>query len=412
MNLNAANFVYSFKTDAVIKSECKCEGKTVVENAVVLPPKTPRCKIILKYNSICNHDVCCIPTNNVKHTESKEKNNCLIGAINDKRLCPSWRKKVTLQRKHCYHLLQNEGIKTENKNLYYYLSIDKPRISFTTHDGHQQILRDPYCYRISNKNCRSIISKRKLSMCSSLASKIKYTRFSEKNEQNRVDITENNKNKEKVSLSAKRFKFQRWHYLKHRTRILNSILDYVRLIMAFSFFQPNTYKISHVLFIIVLTLTQYLSPIQGLLMSKSSSGEVGLNLAPIYFDNGSDMLVYNNNGSSSSSNNSINNRFSKNANSFESGDVKKGDLYLPASKSLIITSSTEGRTSNGAYLDKLDNLERSLAAVLIKVAYGTTSTTKRSIPENSYVPSLTTIATPLLTTLRYNLFFFYYIFYF
>ncbi|XP_055387816.1 probable cyclin-dependent serine/threonine-protein kinase DDB_G0292550 isoform X3 [Condylostylus longicornis] len=38
----------------------------------------------------------------------------------------------------------------------------------------------------------------------------------------------------------------------------------------------------------------------------------------------------------------------------------------------------------------------------MKVAYGTTSTTKRSIPDNTYVPSLTTIATPPLTTLRYS----------
>lgn len=58
---------------------------------------------------------------------------------------------------------------------------------------------------------------------------------------------------------------------------------------------------------------------------------------------------------------------------------------------------------SSGYMDKMkmNNLERSVAAVLKKVAYGTTSTTKRSIPDTSYVPSLTTIATPLLTTLRY-----------
>ncbi|XP_034670609.1 uncharacterized protein LOC117902997 [Drosophila subobscura] len=54
------------------------------------------------------------------------------------------------------------------------------------------------------------------------------------------------------------------------------------------------------------------------------------------------------------------------------------------------------------YLEKLDNFERSVAAVLIKVAYGTTSTTKRSIPDNSYASGLTTVATPLLTTQRYQ----------
>lgn len=63
-------------------------------------------------------------------------------------------------------------------------------------------------------------------------------------------------------------------------------------------------------------------------------------------------------------------------------------------------SSVNNHNNNNAYLDRMDNLERSLEAVLIKVAYGTTSTTKRSIPDNSQVPSLTTIVTPLLTTLR------------
>jgi len=52
------------------------------------------------------------------------------------------------------------------------------------------------------------------------------------------------------------------------------------------------------------------------------------------------------------------------------------------------------------YLEKLNNIERSVAAVLIKVAYGTTSTTKRSIPDTSYSLGLTTVATPFLTTQR------------
>ncbi|KAH8336651.1 hypothetical protein KR074_009633, partial [Drosophila pseudoananassae] len=54
------------------------------------------------------------------------------------------------------------------------------------------------------------------------------------------------------------------------------------------------------------------------------------------------------------------------------------------------------------YMEKYSKFENSVAAVLIKVAYGTTSTTKRSIPENSYGFSLTTVATPFLTTQRYN----------
>ncbi|XP_058463334.1 uncharacterized protein LOC131437783 [Malaya genurostris] len=48
------------------------------------------------------------------------------------------------------------------------------------------------------------------------------------------------------------------------------------------------------------------------------------------------------------------------------------------------------------------NLERSIAAVFSRVAYGSTTTTKRSIPDNVYVPSLTTVSTPLLTTFRYR----------
>ncbi|CAG9770758.1 unnamed protein product [Ceutorhynchus assimilis] len=49
------------------------------------------------------------------------------------------------------------------------------------------------------------------------------------------------------------------------------------------------------------------------------------------------------------------------------------------------------------FLDKI-NLEQSIAAVFNKVAYG--STTKRSIPDNSY--PVTTMATMLLTTFRYS----------
>lgn len=50
-------------------------------------------------------------------------------------------------------------------------------------------------------------------------------------------------------------------------------------------------------------------------------------------------------------------------------------------------------------LDKLgSNLDMSIAAVFNKVAYGTT--TKRSISDNVFVPSLTTVPTPQLTTFR------------
>ncbi|XP_050091159.1 uncharacterized protein LOC126574817 isoform X2 [Anopheles aquasalis] len=64
----------------------------------------------------------------------------------------------------------------------------------------------------------------------------------------------------------------------------------------------------------------------------------------------------------------------------------------------------EGKAPVQAFGDELggSNLERSIAAVFSRVAYGSTTTTKRSIPDNVYVPSLTTVSTPLLTTFRYR----------
>lgn len=64
-------------------------------------------------------------------------------------------------------------------------------------------------------------------------------------------------------------------------------------------------------------------------------------------------------------------------------------------------SAAEGGGSNSGDSGDLfseKNLENSIAAVFNKVAYGST-TTKRSIPD-VFVPSLTTIATPSLTTYR------------
>ena len=59
--------------------------------------------------------------------------------------------------------------------------------------------------------------------------------------------------------------------------------------------------------------------------------------------------------------------------------------------------------SGTSFLDSSNNLnlnlEKSIASVFAKVAYGSTTTTKRSIPD-VYVPSLTTVPTPLLTTFR------------
>lgn len=63
-------------------------------------------------------------------------------------------------------------------------------------------------------------------------------------------------------------------------------------------------------------------------------------------------------------------------------------------------SAAAARNNPAIYsLDKLgSNLEMSIAAVFNKVAYGTT--TKRSISDNVFVPSLTTVPTPQLTTFR------------
>lgn len=57
-------------------------------------------------------------------------------------------------------------------------------------------------------------------------------------------------------------------------------------------------------------------------------------------------------------------------------------------------------TGAGLYsgLEKIGSLEMSIAAVFNKVAYGTT--TKRSIADNVFVPNLTTVPTPQLTTYR------------
>lgn len=76
-----------------------------------------------------------------------------------------------------------------------------------------------------------------------------------------------------------------------------------------------------------------------------------------------------------------------------------GDVNFGVSGSGSAGSGGSGN-SGGLYLDKIGNLEKSIAAVFNKVAYGST-TTKRSIPDNVFVPSLTTVPTPPLTTYRY-----------
>lgn len=66
----------------------------------------------------------------------------------------------------------------------------------------------------------------------------------------------------------------------------------------------------------------------------------------------------------------------------------------------MAASSANNRNNPALYnLDKFgSNLEMSIAAVFNKVAYGTT--TKRSISDNVFVPNLTTVPTPQLTTFR------------
>lgn len=65
-------------------------------------------------------------------------------------------------------------------------------------------------------------------------------------------------------------------------------------------------------------------------------------------------------------------------------------------------SSFETNAGSGIYIDKV-GFEQSIAAVLHKVAYGST-TTKRSIPDGMSATGfgVTTVSTPLLTTFRYR----------
>lgn len=69
-----------------------------------------------------------------------------------------------------------------------------------------------------------------------------------------------------------------------------------------------------------------------------------------------------------------------------------------------LTPLSNSRSNSGAgvglypSLEKIGSLEMSIAAVFNKVAYGTT--TKRSIADGVFVPNLTTVPTPQLTTYR------------
>uniref|UniRef100_A0A182WDA4 Proline-rich transmembrane protein 3/4 domain-containing protein n=1 Tax=Anopheles minimus TaxID=112268 RepID=A0A182WDA4_9DIPT len=87
---------------------------------------------------------------------------------------------------------------------------------------------------------------------------------------------------------------------------------------------------------------------------------------------------------------------------FVHGPMRAGAVLLDTNGG--IGGPGDGKAPVQAFGDELGgvNLERSIAAVFSRVAYGSTTTTKRSIPDNVYVPSLTTVSTPLLTTFRYD----------
>ncbi|KAM7341331.1 uncharacterized protein ACRADG_012237 isoform 2-T3 [Cochliomyia hominivorax] len=395
MNSNTVNVVYSFNSSSVIECECKINtlnGKADRANSLYHPSY----ECFLNYGTNRNRsEFCC------EHMHIQEKNvqadepTDIFEPINNKRLGLSWLKQINMQKRK-RHILEKEFLQNEckhssscpfNDQRRFHIS----RIPVTNYDKN-------YNNSICNSHVRSIISENEsLLHANNVKFNSKYiTVFKREDLENVMDVAANDNKKQFLCAKTQ----NRWRHHKHRTRSHTSIINYISFIMSSLYLQQQNCRLSHILLVILLTLTHYLVPMQGLLVSKSSA--VGLDLGSSDFESASDILLYNSTNSNGSNNSSIHIGLSKTTFQLEDKVGDGRDIYLPESKSLIITSSPEGGTSGGAYLDKLDNLERSLAAVLIKVAYGTTSTTKRSIPENSYVPSLTTIATPLLTTLRYQ----------
>uniref|UniRef100_T1GZW2 Uncharacterized protein n=1 Tax=Megaselia scalaris TaxID=36166 RepID=T1GZW2_MEGSC len=77
-------------------------------------------------------------------------------------------------------------------------------------------------------------------------------------------------------------------------------------------------------------------------------------------------------------------------------------LLLPSVEPILVSANSVPLENQSPSSDQyLESLEKSVAGIFQKVAYGTTSTTKRSIPDN-YVPTLTTVATLPLTTERFT----------
>lgn len=254
------------------------------------------------------------------------------------------------------------------------------------------------CIFISNKETTLTVDK------TTTSSRFRSTSTSRAYRLNMINCSDEKSEKLDVKHHFKR-KHANLYTLSHHNRHLNSSkvrcpknsLHCSWLWNPRSLYHPKSSSFFHLFFILLITLAQYLGSTQGLLAAKSPI--FGLDLAPLDSEISSDLSMQNNGSSSSSSGAAVNNNYSLTKTSLTLEQTEGiGENFPSNSKSLSISSSA----GSGAYLDKLDNLERSLAAVLIKVAYGTTSTTKRSIPDNSYASSLTTIATPLLTTQRYH----------
>lgn len=339
--------VHGFYSNAVIE----CDIATIIGKAD---------RIIPRYISYFKNDDddCCI--------QNQQEDDNSIVAITTKRLGLNWHQQNMHRRKRFSlrkNVIHNGNLNSCSLNEQ---RLGTPRIPITSsnHTIDMQCFTSYLEYCFVNSNFRSYISNNEqlsaLHDDNVLSKSSSTTAF---NEEKTKSVNGYDKNK---FLRAK--SRNRWRHRKLRTMNYSSILYCAWILMARSYFQQQNCKIMQFLIIILLTLTQYPGVTYGLLVSKVPA--IGLNFTQLNLENSSELLQYRNTINSSSINH------------------------------LVLTSSTEDGATGGAYLEKLDNLERSLAAVLIKVAYGTTSTTKRSIPENSYVPSLTTIATPLLTTHR------------
>lgn len=179
-----------------------------------------------------------------------------------------------------------------------------------------------------------------------------------------------------------------------------SIFLYINCIIRNLFYiNKLNLKLLHLLLLVLLIVAFLPVKTNCIMLKKTAHARSDLR-------NSKDLINSNNNNTTKDSRHSgySSNGLSKRLSPF----VMKSDELSPLAAASYNVSKAQKTPGFGAaggsssYLDNFENLERSLAAVLIKVAYGTTSTTKRSIPNNTYMPRLTTIPTPLLTTFRYQ----------